>query len=509
MGKRVRRSVLRAALAATAAALIACSSEPPPPPEQIVHDGRTAQQWYASIKGAPDAESALADLVSGGPDAVPMFLDVAEHYPDAPGLALPSEAARFGKESIPAFRDALGKGSMRHRAAAALSLAQFGDDALATAPAMAAVLVDASAAGDHHAAGFVREALRLLGPGANEATAQAARDENVREVAMDILVEHSRLSVPALEELVRSKDPALASEAGDQLAVVRSRAFPLHEWSSTLRSESRRLLLPHDQRAIDVLDLEEDDREELHLESMSVGDALPYLLRTAADPPGPRTRRRAMGVLRLYGPEAAPAVPHSLDMFSSPDAFDRITAAGLAAAVGPDAEATVPLLAAMFDENLERTRLFAAWAMGRMGRKGAPCFERLQSMWDDRSGGFLRDEDPRARHHLGAMGMANVDPARAIPILAAALDDAEWSRRRSALEALAVAGTPAVETLARTLQDGSPRARAAAALALHYMGDQDLSAWIALARAADDPEPAVRALGEEARRATEGLDGAF
>lgn len=506
-------------LRATAVALALLASgcgEPPPreatPASAANYLNRTSLEWHdAVLRGtAGEGDAEMDRMAAGGAAAVPVFLDIVERESDATGAGIATESTRLGESAIPAFRAEIASGAtLRRRAAASLCLARFGDGALDAAPAIAVVAIEAENADDRSAYGMAVGALRMLGPGCQDTVADLARREDMRTEALAIAETWSWLALPLLGDLARDGDEDVAKAAVASMATIRSARFGTKEMSSRAKAAADREALPPDARFVDVAQMQNDDRAEFDLDRLTVAQARELLLRAAENPAHGRQRRRAILLLAQFGAEAAPAIPFATLLLASPDVMSRQAAAGFAAAIGPEARDMVPALVAMADENFLETRLAAVWALGQIGPAAMPARDRIEALWRDQRRPLGAQEAADHRCFVAGIALANIDPAGSAALLAEGLDDPRWPRRQAAINAVAVAGGPAVGPTAEMLASGSTRTRQAAALALHMGGEENVAAWFALARATDDADAAVRLLAEEARMRTAGLESAF
>jgi hypothetical protein len=107
----------------------------------------------------------------------------------------------------------------------------------------------------------------------------------------------------------------------------------------------------------------------------------------------------------------------------------------------------------------------------------------------------LADADPEVRAAaalaLGSLGQRQPEDTRPyLATLAERLNDADGLVRQAAAGGLAQCGDPAVQVLAQTLAHGQDKARVWAAHALHRIGSPDAAA--VLYRHLNDPNPLVR-----------------
>ncbi|NQU24675.1 MAG: HEAT repeat domain-containing protein [Candidatus Nealsonbacteria bacterium] len=223
--------------------------------------------------------------------------------------------------------------------------------------------------------------------------------------------------------------------------------------------------------------------------------------------------------MEYLGLDAAPAVPHLIQLLDAPDKGIRAAAADTLGAIGKDATAAIPKLVERLGEgDLPRisTELpvtdvgaHAAFALGTMGKDAVahltPCLTNKRSAVrsntvcaldmigpDAHSAvtsliGRLKDRDWLVRQCAAqALGSIRSRPNRAIPALVESLKDKNFNVRRCAAAALGAfrPTTPtALEALSSALHDEEGNVQHEAAEALANLGNEAVPAVPALADA--------------------------
>jgi HEAT repeat protein len=230
-------------------------------------------------------------------------------------------------------------------------------------------------------------------------------------------------------------------------------------------------------------------------------------------------RRQAAAVLGQYGPEAKPAVAALVARVRDPgeDRDVRQQAVQAIGRVGPGAKEAIPALVALLDDK-DGTLLwsYAGSALAGIGEEAMPAVVAALKKPDgtinsralSAASAFGRAGVPGLREALksrdatlrvaAAAALVNAsadDAAPARPVLDAAVQDPNSSRRQTAANALRLLNfmtTPSVEAFAKAL--GNPqravRLEAADTLAMHGPGGRD--ALPALRKALSDSDADVR-----------------
>ncbi len=215
--------------------------------------------------------------------------------------------------------------------------------------------------------------------------------------------------------------------------------------------------------------------------------ALENALRTAGDTDVPAIAAWALGEI---GRAAVPALLRGLAIH---DENVRTPIVAAVARVGPEA---IPALVGALASDDAYVRDAAAEALGRIGppaRDALPALLRLA-------------QEPSATDAMlsALAAVGRTEPERVLPVLVAALADADPRRPLAAevaLRSLGAGAAPSVPALAAQLSKSSAALRAATARTLGELGPLAAEAAPALTRAQEDGNAYVRTVATEALRA--------
>ena len=176
-------------------------------------------------------------------------------------------------------------------------------------------------------------------------------------------------------------------------------------------------------------------------------------------------RARAAQSIRLYGAAARQAVPALVTALSDPSFIVQVAAVKAISAIGPAACSAVPRLIAMLDD--EALALYAAPALGRMGREAKSALPRLKNL-------LVRSEEDVGAPT--ALAVYRIDPSRdaaedAVARLAAILvyGKSGDARACAAVGLGEIAGKRASFVLRNALNDDDALVRFCAAGALEHI----------------------------------------
>lgn len=192
-------------------------------------------------------------------------------------------------------------------------------------------------------------------------------------------------------------------------------------------------------------------------------------------------RAEALGVFRILGPDAKPAVPALIEALQDVRADVRFGAVIALQEIGPEAEAAIPALAAALNDSQDNIRHNAGGALIGIGRPAVPVLTNA-----------LKHPEVRVRR-IAVRDLADIGPDAALAIseLTEALRDADSEVREHAAEALGSIGPeagPAVPSLIEALNDDVESVRREAAEALGWIGPEAREAIPALSEIAKDSQ---------------------
>ena len=204
-------------------------------------------------------------------------------------------------------------------------------------------------------------------------------------------------------------------------------------------------------------------------------------LRGATRASAPQERLLAADLLGRLG--ATDAVDDLRRLGSDPDPeVRRVAIAAVAALEGPAAS---DVLMAALEDPEGRVRATAVSGLGEMGRAG----DVLAAAERDAPGGVIRDESPLVRAELAVLAMRSGRSVLAASLIDPMLGSGSVAERVAALDVVPRLGREMdAEVVARSLDDDSPRIRAAA-----------LRASATLASPVGGLEPLLAAFDDEAR----------
>jgi HEAT repeat protein len=216
-------------------------------------------------------------------------------------------------------------------------------------------------------------------------------------------------------------------------------------------------------------------------------DASPYLAEVAASLERPEVpvRQLAAAVLGKIGAPAAAAVRPLCRCLTAPEDDLRAVAAFALARIGP---ASVPSLRLMLRFSDPRTVAGAVSALSQIGPAARESLADLEAM---------APRSPLTVQMACAAAVARIsgDATRGLPLLLRALDHAEPSVRKQALERITELGPAAHPGISRILQcaaDPAPEVRAASALTLGRIRAPASEVVSPMVRLLDDASREVR-----------------
>jgi HEAT repeat protein len=177
-----------------------------------------------------------------------------------------------------------------------------------------------------------------------------------------------------------------------------------------------------------------------------------------------------------------PAVAALVRLAQAPTPLHRVRAAEALGRIGTPARAAVPDVLKLLNDQTAGVRRAAVVALGRIAPGDKEVAAALARARDDRAVEVRRV----AVRALGEVGAA------ALPVLSAALRDADEDTAYGAVGALSRLGPPAVPALEKVLQSRSPLVRRLAVVALARIGLDTQGAAAAVLAAARDPDREVR-----------------
>ena len=355
------------------------------------------------------------------------------------------------------------------RAHAAAALGELGPLAAPSVTALVKALGDKNLAVQHEAL----MALGHIGPAARSAvpelvallkSPEAARLHTGAIDALGAIGRDSMAAVPVLFNLVRGKDPELATSAGlaltrilphgsDQLTtVIPVLVKSLGSESPEIRNDAVMALGTCGNAAVPALselvkghaakpDLAWQAAAALSMMGPAAKSTVPQLI-DALKSRDERVASQAAATLGAIGPEAKEAVAQLRPLVASDSVQIRMHAADALGDIGPAAHAAVPDLAKALKDANEEVRRVAADAIGKIGPAAEAAIPGLIIALHDDSGAV-------ALHAAGALGQ--IGP-KAVPQLTAAVKDPQ--RQHLAVMILADMGPaakPAAKMLAATL----------------------------------------------------------
>jgi HEAT repeat protein len=178
---------------------------------------------------------------------------------------------------------------------------------------------------------------------------------------------------------------------------------------------------------------------------------VPELIRTLEDSEAD-TRQTVAWALGCIGPPAREAVAALTDILQRGERYVRDEAAWALGCIGPEAWAAVPELIRTLEDSEADTRQTVAWALGCIGPEARAAVPVLS--------GVLRQEEHPTGRIEAALALWKVDgqAEAVVPVLVAAMRDANLDVCHFAVEALACVGPPARDAVPelRRLLDGRP-----------------------------------------------------
>jgi HEAT repeat protein/lysophospholipase L1-like esterase len=422
-------------------------------------------------------------LNAAGARAVAIGLRGSELVPSGPSFGERLEGLKDGCAKAPTcLDDALGDRDPAVREAAVWGIARLGRPSARTV-----ALLARCARTDSDAAVRARsvQALGSLNAAAAAKPELVAAlgdpEEAVRWAAIRVL-DGAQLrppgDVPALVGALRSEDPFVRDFAASLLGSWGSGA---RDAAAALAEAARR----------------EDESGLIATRALAkigpaAGAALPSLLASLRDGEARRREKTAIAIGSM-GASAEPAVAALGTCLSDPVETVRAACARALESIGPAAAAAGAPLGRCTSDPAEGVRLACVEALGRLGPEARPSTAPLLSALDDAS--------PTVRHAAARSLAAAGALAEALAHLTQRLGAPEEDRRLAAAGTLAELGpeaAPAVDTLARGLEDGSPAVRAECARALGRIGTRAASVLPALVGRLRDPEAHVRLLAVRA-----------
>jgi HEAT repeat protein len=227
--------------------------------------------------------------------------------------------------------------------------------------------------------------------------------------------------------------------------------------------------------------------------------ALPSVIRAEADLLGDadeEVQAEATAALIAVGPGSDTTVPTMIGVLArDPNASARVHAAQVLGALGQLSRAAIPTVIGALSDSNASVRLVAVNALGRIGLPVDQLRVVARASTD-------RDAAVRAAAVEALIALhAPAGTLRAIGERAA--QDPDAVVRVEAAYALASSGSPArvVPRLVAALDDADPSVRTAAATVLGRLGPEASSAMVALQRAATDSDREVRAVATQSLRA--------
>ncbi len=294
---------------------------------------------------------------------------------------------------------------------------------------------------------WAAKALLEFGPDAKRAmpaltTALKDRDQNVAEVAADVLARLGPAGIPALCEALQDGKCKARQEAAEYLGEMGQRAKgAVPVLMGVLKEED-----PHLRHAAALAMLRIDKK-------LAIRTAVPVLSELVKNeklhhlPP-------AILALSNLGPEAKPAVLALMEALNDQESFIRLQAAKALGKIGPGAKVAAPALRTALANEKDYVRLTVAEALWRV------------------------NQDPDAVH-----------------VLVQALKDSKDGVRESAAETLAEIGPEAraaIPSLERLITDPSASVRVQAAQALWHIDHQNSKPVSLLTELLKNPSVAIR-----------------
>ncbi|HVK07386.1 MAG TPA: HEAT repeat domain-containing protein [Gemmataceae bacterium] len=433
------------------------------------------------------------------------------------GAAAPAHQPDRVELAVTTLRAALADPSAAVRVGATQALGEIGPAAGEAVPDLIGVLRDADETVRCRAA----EALGRIGA---EAAVPALTDEladpspAVQEAAARALGAFrlaAEGAVSALVLLLQHPEEGVRQAAAD--AIGRIGTLPEEATATLVDSLASRDTLVRAQTA-----------EALGAIGEAAGDAVPALVE-ALDDGSDRVRAKAAEALGKIGNGAAEvAVPSLVRALRDKDNWVSALAAEALGEMGEAAEEAVPSLVRSLGHINPLVRANAAEALGKMGEVAAVALPALEKAAGDEDGGvraqalravgevagpgpgsdrvFLAgfgDADPRVRASAAeAMGQRGVADEATVEAILPLLEDANDQVKFHVIQALPKLAGPTPEVIEglcrRLLEDDSPWVRETAAQVLGPLGPAAHGAGVALLRAAQTGEAAVR---EQALRA--------
>jgi HEAT repeat protein len=365
-----------------------------------------------------------------------------------------------GASAVDELNSALADSSAEVRAHAAWALGQIGEAAKPAAPALAKAVVDP----DGKVRRAALKALRAIKPDRNITLpiishALADADHSVRVHALHSIADMGEAAMPALLK-------ALDHPEGKYWAIL-----VLGEMGPQAK------------------------------------DAVPGLTKLLDDK-SPQVRREAVMALGAIGKDAQSAVPAIVKLLNDEAHQVQIGAGFAVGMLGPAAKSAIPTLQRNLKSDDEFTRVLSAWAIAKVNDKDPKAFDQAVDMLAK----GIASEDPRVRR-ASIRGLVDLKPgpAKMLPALKAAADEATDAAIEEALEAVAQTGSPGLPTLIGALKWKEHRGQAA--MLLGRMGSDASKAVPALTEGLGDENPDVRreicfalgAIGPDAASATPAL----
>jgi HEAT repeat protein len=340
------------------------------------------------------------------------------------------------------------------------------------------------------ALGHFKRGTRPAVPALTAALEDSDRDVRCR-AAFALGLGRARSAVPDLIRLLRDSAPRLRASAAHALGNIGKarEAVPLLRELLTDPDEDVRWSTAY---ALEKAGLDSD--ESLALFSGLISD------------PSDRVQSLALGVLKEFGPKAAPAVPALIGLLQGRKDVPG-EAMRLLAAIGPTAQAAVPGLRLLLHSEDEYTVINAAEALWKINGEADEAMPILVNL--------LRSRGPGTGAAVSGVFYTMGPAARAaVPALLEALREPDWDLQWAAacaLEAVVGPVTPeAIPGLVSALRHPSGRVSGAAANALEKIGPASVPA---LTGALKDRTPIAREwaadvlsrFGQEARSAVGAL----
>jgi HEAT repeat protein len=380
-----------------------------------------------------------------------------------------ADPANVAKPSVETLIGNLKSEKSDERAQAAAALGELGPLAAPAVTALVKALGDKSLDVQHEAL----MSLGNIGPAARAAvpelvallkSPESARLHTGAVDALGAIGRDSMAAAPVLFNLVRGKNPELATSAGlaltrilphgsDQLTtVIPVLVKSLGSETPEVRNDAVMALGTCGNVAVPALadlvkghaakpDLAWQAAAALAMMGPAAKSTVPQLI-DALKSGDERVASQAATTLGTIGPEAKDAVPQLRPLVASDSVQVRMHAADALGDIGPAAHAAVPDLAKALRDSHAEMRRVAADALGKIGQASEAAVPALIVALHDDSGAV-------ALHAAGALGQ--IGP-KAVPQLAAAIKDPQ--RQQLAVMILADMGPaakPAAKTLAATL----------------------------------------------------------